>query len=263
MSEKRKCFERGAARRDGNRSTLRGDPAPGSHVRLAGSVGAYGIGVLFLPHGDLVMDLSTAQSTGLRVTVLGLLLALSVNAGVFAQSTVSVRGNVGASFFRSPEVRSETLHSGEALGLEVGVRLYRGWAVILQGGYDRFTLNQETTRLFNNRVEAGDLFFLNGSLGLRYTYLNDSDAHPFFSTAFGRYRAKSPNWRVYESGQVVREEELVLRRWGAHLGVGSLFRLNQRYAVVFEPRYVFFDLSQGITDAARYFTLRLGLDVQL
>lgn len=178
------------------------------------------------------------------------------------QPTVSVRGNVGASFFRSPEVRSETLHSGEAFGLEVGVRLYRGLAVLLQGGYDRFTLNKETTQLLSSRVEAGDLFFLNGSMGVRYTYMTDSDAHPFVSTAVGRYRAKSPNWKVYESGEVVREEELILRRWGFHLGVGSLFRLDDRYAVVFEPRYVFFDLSQGVADAARYFTLRLGVDVR-
>lgn len=182
--------------------------------------------------------------------------------GAVAQPTVSARANVGASFFQSPELRSETLHSGEAFGVEVGVRVYRGLAVILQGGYDRFTLNKETTQLIRGRVQAGDLFFLNGSTGLRYTYINDSDAHPFVSSAVGLYRAKSPNWKVYEAGTVVREGELTTRKWGLHLGVGSLFRLNETYAVVFEPRYVFFDLSQGVTDTVRYFTLRLGIDVQ-
>lgn len=196
-----------------------------------------------------------------RAVLLTVIFALG-SVGAVAQPTVSVRGNVGASFFRSPELQRETLHSGEAFGLEAGVRVYRGLAITLQGGYDRFTVNKETAQLINSRFRAGDLLFLNGSAGVRYTYVTESDAHPYISTAVGVYRLRSPNWKEYDSGEVVGDKELNVRRLGAHLGVGSLFRLDDTFAVVFEPRYVFFDLRQGLTDAVRYFTLRLGVDVQ-
>lgn len=199
-------------------------------------------------------------------TILFVLLLLVGSMGAMAQPTVSVRGNVGATFFRSPDGRGQTLNSGVAFGLEAGLRFYRGLAVTVQGGYDQFTLNEETTRLLsrNDVIQAGDLSFLNGSLGLRYTYVNDGDAHPFISAGVGLYRVRSGNWKVFEEGEVANQGAVLTQRdEGIHLGVGSVFRLDDTYAVFFEPRYIFYDLSEDVIGSIRYFTLRLGVDVQL
>jgi hypothetical protein len=50
---------------------------------------------------------------------------------------------------------------------------------------------------------------------------------------------------------------------GLHLALGSLFRLDDTYALFFEPRYVFYDISERLTGAQRYASLRLGVEVQL
>jgi opacity protein-like surface antigen len=213
------------------------------------------------------MDASPAPPTPIRSLALALVLALGLSAGAVAQPTVSVRGNVGASFFRSPDFASETLHSGVDLGLEAGVRIYEGWGVTLRGGYDQFTLNEESLRAFSQGGELppqGDISFLSGGLAARYTYLNDSDAHPYASMGVGVYRLRSANRKVFRNGEIVgREGDATETKLGLHLALGSLFRLDETYAVFFEPRYVFYDLGESIAGNVRYFTLRLGVDVQL
>lgn len=197
-----------------------------------------------------------------RLFGLGLFLLMAGSMTAMAQPTVSVRGNVGASFFRSPDLQSELLNSGTSLGLAAGVRVYRGLAITVGGGYDSFTLNEENARLFNSG--GGDLVFQSGTLGLRYTYLNDSDAHPYLATGFGIYQLRSTNRRVVSDGELVSSGEQAQEvKSGGHLALGSLFRLDDTYAIFFEPRYVFYDLGAGIGDAARYFSLRLGVDVRL
>ncbi len=207
------------------------------------------------------MTFSDQQSKLLQFVVLGLVLLFSGAEMVMAQ-TVSFRGNVGASFFRSPDLQSEVLNSGTSLGLETGIRVYRGLEITAGGSYDGFTLNEENARLFGSG--GGDLSFLSGTLGLRYTYLNSSDAHPYLTTGIGLYRLQSTNRREVSNGELVSAGEKVQEvKKGAHLALGSLFRLDDTYAVFFEPRYVFYDLGVGIGNSARYFILRLGVDVQL
>lgn len=210
------------------------------------------------------MRFLSGPSTLLRSTTLALFFVLLVGANAVAQPTVSVRGNVGASFFRSPDALSEALHSGVDLGLGAGVRLYRGLSFTVRGGYDRFTLDERTSRVFFRSIEAGDLSFLSASLGLRYTYRNSTDAHPYVATGVGIYRLNSSNRKKFENGQLVdRQPERTFTEKGIHLALGSLFRLDERYAVFFEPRYVFYNVSERLTGTLRYFTLRLGVDVQL
>lgn len=199
-----------------------------------------------------------------RSVALAFLLAVGCSVGAWAQPTVSMRGNVGATFFRSPDILSETLHSGVNVGIGGAVRVYRGLAITAQGGYDQFTLNEETARIFQQSVEVADFSFVNGSLGLRYTYLNDSDAHPYVSTGVGLYRLKQSNRKILEEdGFVDLPSDETFTDLGGHLAIGALFRLDDTYAVFFEPRYVFYDLGQGLGGSLRYFTLRLGVDVQL
>jgi opacity protein-like surface antigen len=198
--------------------------------------------------------------------LLAFVVALALSTGAAAQPTVSVQGNVGASFFRSPDFASETLHSGVDLGLGVGVRVYRGLAITARGGYDQFTLDEERLRAISQGIQVtrGDISFLNGSLGVRYTYLNDSDAHPYASMGLGVFRLKSSNRTVFQDGSPIGQSGDVTEvETGLHFAAGSLFRLDDTYAVFFEPRYVFYDLSQSISGELRYFTLRVGIDVQL
>lgn len=210
-----------------------------------------------------LMNIHGVSFSFIRSVVLACLLAGSCTLGAMAQPTVSVRGNVGASFFQSPDVLSEMLHSGVDLGLETGVRVYRGLEITVHGGYDQFTLNEQTARLYAGPIFVGDYEFLSGSLGLRYTYVNDSDAHPYVSTGVGIYRLTSANRKKFEEGDFVEPQpQLSATDWGMHLAIGALFRLDERYAVFFEPRYIFYDPSQGLGSSLRYFTLRLGVDVQ-
>jgi len=185
-----------------------------------------------------------------------------MSVSVAAQPTVSVRGNVGASFFQSPDLLNEALHSGVDLGVGAGVEVYRGLSLTARAGIDRFTLNERNFRRIGFR-EGGDISFLSGSLGLRYTYENETDAHPYLATGVGRYRQTISNRRGIEGGELVdRDGALRDRGLGTHLALGSLLRFNDTYALFFESRYVFYDLAEGLGDAQRYFTLRVGVDVQ-
>ena len=209
------------------------------------------------------MDVAPGRSALLRSAFLAFVLVLGLSVSAAAQPTISVRGNVGASFFRSPDALSEALHSGVDLGLGAGIRVYRGLSVTVRGGYDQFTLNEETARLYQ-QIEVGDLSFLSGSIGLRYTYTNNSDAHPYGAIGVGVYRASSSNRKQFSQGQLIQERpKQVATEIGGHLAIGSLFRLDDTYAVFFEPRYVFYNMAENLGGTIRYFTLRLGVDVKL
>jgi len=207
--------------------------------------------------------MTTRVSTSLaRTAALALLLVVGTAGVAGAQPTLSVRGNVGASFFQSPETTSLILNSGTNLGVEAEVRVYRGLGLTFGAAYDGFTFNEENARLYSR--SGGDLSFLGGSVGLRYTFLNATDAHPYVAVGGGFYRG-----RVTDRKQVTSEGELVdaggetgFTEETAYLGIGSLFRLDDTYAVFAEPRYTFFDLGSGLTGELRYFSLRLGVDVQ-
>ena len=206
------------------------------------------------------------QRTGVLFVFLAILLVPSAT----AQPTVSVRGNAGAAFFQSPEGLNNVLNSGVDLGLGASVRLYRGLEVVLQGSYDRFTLNEDNIALLEEnltvgaRVDGGALNVLNGTVGLRYTLKNPSDAHPYVSGGVGLYRSVLEETIIYDSDQTLPRVATTNR--GYHVAIGSKFRINDTYSFFFEPRYVIVDTKD--TDLktrtpTRYVTVRLGLDVRL
>lgn len=193
-----------------------------------------------------------------------LVLLVGTAGSAVAQPSVSVRGNVGASFFRGPDLTQQLLHSGANVGAEVDLHLGGGVAVTVGGAYDGFTLNEENARL--RRRGGSDISFVGGSLGMRYTFRNRTDAHPYITLGGGFYQLRSTDRKRYDDAQdalVSVEDRRTSLEEGAHLGLGSLFRLDDTYAVFLEPRYTFFNVSEGLGDAGRYFTVRLGMDVRL
>ncbi|MCS4032522.1 opacity protein-like surface antigen [Salinibacter ruber] len=204
-----------------------------------------------------------------RTAALLIVLGLVFSTRVSAQPAVSVRGNVGAAFFQSPEGLNNILNSGVDLGLEAGLEVYDGLEVVLQGSYDRFTLNSDNVALLDDNlsvgtsVEGGALNLINGTVGLRYTLKNQSDAHPYVAGGIGLYRTELAEARVRQGENVLPERST--RGRGFHLAIGSNFRVNETYGVFFEPRYVVVDtggsdLQTG--DSTRYVTVRLGVEVQ-
>ncbi len=204
-----------------------------------------------------------------RTAALLIVLGLIFSTRVSAQPAVSVRGNVGAAFFQSPEGLNNILNSGVDLGLEAGLEVYDGLEVVLQGSYDRFTLNSDNVALLDDNlsvgtsVEGGALNLINGTVGLRYTLKNQSDAHPYVAGGIGLYRTELAEARVRQGENVLPERST--RGRGFHLAIGSNFRVDEIYGVFFEPRYVVVDtggsdLQTG--DSTRYVTVRLGVEVQ-
>ena len=204
-----------------------------------------------------------------RTAALLIVLGLVFSTRVSAQPAVSVRGNVGAAFFQSPEGLNNVLNSGVDLGLEAGLEVYDGLEVVLQGSYDRFTLNSDNVALLDDNlsvgtsVEGGALNLINGTVGLRYTLKNQSDAHPYVAGGIGLYRTELAEARVRQGENVLPERST--RGRGFHLAIGSNFRVDETYGVSFEPRYVVVDtggsdLQTG--DSTRYVTVRLGVEVQ-
>ena len=204
-----------------------------------------------------------------RTAALLIVLGLVFSTRVSAQPAVSVRGNVGAAFFQSPEGLNNVLNSGVDLGLEAGLEVYDGLEVVLQGSYDRFTLNSDNVALLDDNlsvgasVEGGALNLINGTVGLRYTLKNQSDAHPYVAGGIGLYRTELAEARVRQGENVLPERST--RGRGFHLAIGSNFRVDETYGVFFEPRYVVVDtggsdLQTG--DSTRYVTVRLGVEVQ-
>jgi opacity protein-like surface antigen len=210
---------------------------------------------------------------GLRRLLLVCALAGGLASTAAAQPAVHLRGNVGASFFQSPGVEQDLLNSGTDLGLAADIRVYRGLSVSLQGTYDQFTLNQENAQILSGggQFRAGDLSLLGGSLGVRYTLQNDSDAHPYVLAGVGLYRGQQTDSQFYGApgGDEPAATKTSIQR-GFHLALGSNFRLDDTYAVFVEPRFTFIEgksdgflISTQDTETPRYFTLRLGLDVRL
>ena len=204
-----------------------------------------------------------------RTAALLVFFGLVLSTRVSAQPAVSVRGNVGAAFFQSPEGLNNILNSGVDLGLEAGLEVYDGLEVVLQGSYDRFTLNSDNVALLDDNlsvgtsVEGGALNLINGTVGLRYTLKNQSDAHPYVAGGIGLYRTELAEARVRQGENVLPERST--RGRGFHLAIGSNFRVDETYGVFFEPRYVVVDtggsdLQTG--DSTRYVTVRLGVEVQ-
>jgi len=188
-----------------------------------------------------------------------------------AQPSVSLRGNVGAAFFRSPEGLNDVLNPGVDLGAGVGVQLYEGLEVVIQGSYDRFTFNGDNYALASGSnasvqddVRGGDLNVLNGAIGLRYTLQNRGDANPYVSGGIGRYRTVLERGFVYRTGELL--PRFATTRKGYHLAIGSAFQIDETYSFFFEPRYVIVDTaSTGISGntSTRYLTIRLGLELDL
>ncbi|MCS3678002.1 opacity protein-like surface antigen [Salinibacter ruber] len=207
------------------------------------------------------------RQTAALLIVLGLVFSTRVS----AQPAVSVRGNVGAAFFQSPEFPNTVLNSGVDLGIETGVEVYDGLEVVLQGNFDRFTQNGDTYALLRNtdtdvsveeEVEGGALNVLNGTVGLRYTLKNQSDAHPYVAGGVGLYRIMFAETRDPQGDDL---EELSPTKRGFHVAVGANFQIDETYGVFFEPRYIVIntdgsDLRTRTT--TRYVTVRLGVEVQ-
>ncbi|WP_208425873.1 MULTISPECIES: outer membrane beta-barrel protein [Salinibacter] len=204
-----------------------------------------------------------------RTAALLVFFGLVLSTRVSAQPAVSVRGNVGAAFFQSPEGLNNVLNSGVDLGLGAGLEVYDGLEVVLQGSYDRFTLNSDNVALLDDNlpvgtsVEGGALNLINGTVGLRYTLKNQSDAHPYVAGGIGLYRTELAEAQVRQGDNLLPERST--RGRGFHLAVGSNFRVDETYGVFFEPRYVVVDtdgsdLQTGTS--TRYVTVRLGMEVQ-
>jgi hypothetical protein len=205
-----------------------------------------------------------------RTGIVLVFLAVFFAPSAAAQPEVSVRGNVGAAFFQSPEGLNNVLNSGVNLGLGAGVQLYGGLELVLQGGYDRFTLNGDNIALLEqglnvgSKVEGGDLDVLNGTIGLRYTLETQSDVHPYVSGGVGLYRTVLAETIIHQSDQVLPERRTTGR--GFHVAIGSNFRIDDTYAFFFEPRLVVVDTQGSELDTStptRYVTFLLGVDVLL
>lgn len=204
-----------------------------------------------------------------RLAILFIFLPFLIASSAVAQPEVSVRGNVGAAFFQSPDGLNTVLNSGVNLGVGASVRMSEGLELVLEGGYDRFTFNGDTFGLLaenlsvGSEVEGGHLNVQNVTMGLRYTFTNRSNAHPYVAGGVGLYRP------ALEQATVIQSDETLPRRatttYGYHAAAGSKFLVNETYSFFFEPRLVIVDTagSELQTDSStRYVTVRLGMDVR-
>lgn len=205
-----------------------------------------------------------------RTGVLFVFLAVLLVSSAAAQPAVSVRGNVGAAFFQSPEGLNTILNSGVDLGLGTGIQVYGGLEVVVEGSYDRFTMNEDNIALLNEdlsvgtEVRGGALNVLNATIGLRYTFQNQSDAHPYVAGGAGLYHTVLERAFIPQNNQTLAREATTRR--GYHAAIGSKFRINDTYSFFFEPRYVIVDTEDTdleTSTSTRYVTVRLGLDVRL
>lgn len=210
-----------------------------------------------------------------RTVLLAVALALVVGGTAIAQPTISVRGNVGAAFLQGPNSLNSVMNSGVDLGLETGIQLYEGVELVVQGSYDRFTLNEDNLLLNQNilpgegaRVEGGDFYFLSATAGLRYLFLHDGSAHPYITAGTGFYRTVLTAYDVYHQGDLQNSQSggrQSVTSSGMHVGLGVNFQIDETYSVFFEPRYVIVYTSEsgdGFATSTRYVPVRLGLDLR-
>lgn len=204
-----------------------------------------------------------------RLSILFVFLVFPVGSGAMAQPGISVRGNVGAAFLQSPDGLNTVLNSGVNLGIGTAFRMTDGLEIVLEGGYDQFSFNGDTFALFaenvsfGSEVEGGDLNVQNLTLGVRYTFINQSDAHPYFAGGVGVYRPVLERATVSGSDQTLPRRSTVAS--GYHAAVGSKFIVNDTYSVFIEPRLVMVDTSESelqIDASARYVTVQLGAEVR-
>lgn len=214
-------------------------------------------------HSSFNMQPMSSDHRHWTVCTLILLLALaSGSVGPVVAQTISVRGNVGATFFRSPETTKRILNSGSNLGIGMDLRVARGFSVALEGMYNSFSLNENNARIRD--VNGADRSFIGGAASLRYTLINSSDAHPYITLGGGLHQLRTSNHKQSTDHTLSSTDESTQDlQESAHLALGSQFRIDDTYAVFAEPRYVFFNIDQGLGEAVRYFTLRLGMDVRL
>lgn len=198
----------------------------------------------------------------MRTVLLSLLLAACTGVAA-AQPALSLQGNLGATSLRSPDRSSAVLNSGVNLALGAQLRVYRGLGVVVEGSYDQFTINDKNVQLYG--IESGDLSFLGGAVGLRYTYENDTDAHPYIGGGIGRYRVENENLRMVQgNGEIVKTSEQIRTvRTGYHMAFGTNFRLDDTYAFFFEPRYVIVNTERIPAQASRFWSVRFGMSVRL
>lgn len=211
-----------------------------------------------------------------RTAFLAAALALLLSGSVIAQPTVSVRGNVGAAFFQGPNSLNSVLNSGVDLGVETGIQLYDGIELVVQGSYDRFTLNEDNVLLSRQgvqpgeefEVEGGDFYFLGAAAGLRYLFMHEGNAHPYITAGTGLYRTTVTEFNVYEEGSHLNPdtgERRSMTSTGVHVALGINFQIDETYSVFFEPRYVIVytrDRDFGLVGTTRYVPVRLGLDLR-
>lgn len=210
-----------------------------------------------------------------RTVLLAAVLALIFSGRVLAQPTVSVRGNVGAAFLQGPNSLNTVFNSGVDLGLETGIQLYEGLELVVQGSYDRFSLNEDNVLLNRDLrpgegawVEGGDFYFLNASVGLRYMFVHQGNAHPYITAGTGLYRTTFTEFKVFHNGTLQNADSgnrQVLTSSGMHVGLGVNFQIDETYSFFFEPRYVVVftdDNDLGLTTSLRYVPFRLGLDMR-
>lgn len=210
-----------------------------------------------------------------RIVLFAIVLTLLAGTRAEAQPEVSVRGNVGASFFQSPEGLSSVLNSGIDLGVGTSVQIYRGLELVLEGGYSRFTLNEDNVALSeenlevgaSSTIEGGDLSLLHATVGARYVFRSQGDAQPYVSSGVGLYRTRITELRASQNGERVGQNpERTSNSPGVHFALGVDFRVNETYDFFFEPQYVVVyadDQELRIGRSTHYIPVRLGIDVDL
>jgi len=205
-----------------------------------------------------------------RSTVLLVFVVFLAASSATAQPTVSVRGNVGAAFFQAPDGLNNVLNSGVNLGLGAGVQVYRGLEVVVEGSYDRFTLNGDNIAVIDDnlsvgtRVEGGGLSVLSATFGLRYTVQSQSDVRPYAAGGVGLHRSVRARANISQGDETLPRRATVSR--GYYVGLGSTFRIDDTYRLFFEPRLVIVDADGpdfGTNTSTRYVTVRLGAEIKI
>ncbi|PSQ63469.1 MAG: hypothetical protein BRD27_00810 [Bacteroidetes bacterium QH_10_64_19] len=212
-----------------------------------------------------------------RIAILFVFFPFLIASSAVAQPEVSVRGDVGAAFFQSPEGLNTVLDPGTNLGLGASVQMTRGLELVLEGSYDQFTFNGDTFGSFTDglsigsEVKGGDLKVQNVTVGLRYTLENQSDAHPYIAGGIGLYRSVLERANISQIDQSLPRQTATTK--GYHAAIGSRFLINETCSFFFEPRFVIVDAGGSevqtetpiryvATTSTRYVTVLIGVDVR-
>jgi opacity protein-like surface antigen len=164
---------------------------------------------------------------------------------------LNVRGHAAASWFQSPNGQGALVDPGFELGLGTGWEVWNGLEVTLEGTFSRYAGNENElvlnlANLFPGealRSAGGDVETWAGAVGLRYTYVGESPAHPYVAAAVGYYAYSAQRADVFQAtdgGEVLirRAPAADLTAYGYQLAIGVSFQLSDRYAFFVEPRLV-------------------------